>query len=192
MSEFFRKNNCILICAYPKVVLLLVLIGGVEMSFSAEQTTVERVDLVQYTGLWYEFARLPNSFQKKCAHSTTANYELRPDGKIDVLNRCKKADGKVAVAKGIARRPDNNKQGKLQVSFVAFFGWRLFWGDYWIIGLADDYRYAIVGSPSKKYLWVLSREPNLNSSDWQHIQSILEKYKYPVEKLIVSGKISKI
>ena len=143
-----------------------------------EPTVVNSVDLKRYVGVWYEIAKIPNSFQKKCARNTTATYQLRSDGKIDVINRCVEADGSVNEAKGIAKVVDTTSNAKLKVSFVRILGISLFWGDYWIIGLDKDYKYAVVGTPSRKYGWILSRTPKLSNEEMQKIFSILKKQGY--------------
>jgi apolipoprotein D and lipocalin family protein len=97
-------------------------------------TTVRAVDLKRYVGLWYEIARIPNRFQKQCVRGTTAEYKLREDGRISVVNRCFKKDGDVDDAEGVAEVVDATSNTKLKVSFVSFLGWRPFWGDYWVIG----------------------------------------------------------
>ncbi len=122
---------------------------------------VAHVDLARYVGLWHEIARIPNRFQKQCAWGVTAEYELRPDGRIDVINRCHKKDGSVDQAKGLARVVDTATNSRLKVSFFSIFGWRPVWGDYWIIDLADDYSYAVVCSPDRKYGWILARKDHL-------------------------------
>ncbi|MGD2216714.1 MAG: lipocalin family protein [Gemmatimonadales bacterium] len=131
--------------------------------------TVERVDLERYVGLWYEIARIPNGFQESCARGVTAEYELRDDGRIDVINRCITSGGRVVEAKGLARVEDAESNARLKVSFFSIFGWRPIWGDYWIIGLGDEYDFALVGSPDRKYGWILSREPEL---DWYALEGI--------------------
>jgi apolipoprotein D and lipocalin family protein len=130
---------------------------------SVPPTTVATVDLQRYVGRWYEIAKIPNRFQKQCTRGTTAEYTLRADGRIEVLNRCTTADGQTDEAKGVAKVVDRDSNSKLKVSFVRFLGVQLFWGDYWIIGLGADYEYAIVGSPDRKYAWLLSRTPHLTS-----------------------------
>ena len=143
-----------------------------------EPTVVHSVDLKKYVGVWYEIAKIPNSFQKKCARNTTATYKLRSDGNIDVINRCVEADGSVNEAKGIAKVVDTTSNAKLEVSFVSILGINLFWGDYWIIGLDKDYTYAVVGTPSRKYGWILSRTPQLSSEKMEEVFSILKKQGY--------------
>ena len=141
-------------------------------------TTVDSVDLNKYVGLWYEIAKIPNSFQRNCDHNTTATYKLIEDEKIEVINRCIEKDGSVNEAKGIAKVVDTKTNSKLEVSFVRIFGISLFWGDYWIIGLDKDYRYAVVGTPTRKYGWILSRSPKLSDEDMGNIFTLLRRQGY--------------
>ena len=143
-----------------------------------EPVAVDSVDLSRYVGTWYEIAKIPNSFQSKCARNTTAMYALRDDGEIDVLNRCEESDGSENVAKGLARVVDRKTNSKLEVSFVRFLGLQLFWGDYWIIGLDKNYGYAVVGTPSRKYGWILSRTPVLSAGDMEVVREILRMQGY--------------
>ena len=140
--------------------------------------TVDSVDLTKYAGLWYEIAKIPNRFQKSCARNTTAAYKLRDDGKIDVINKCIEENGDINEAKGLAEVVDTTTNAKLEVSFVRILGIQLFWGDYWIIGLDKDYKYAVVGTPSRKYGWILSRTPKLSTSDMNTTYNILRKQGY--------------
>jgi apolipoprotein D and lipocalin family protein len=128
--------------------------------------TVDNVDLERYAGDWYEVARFPNRFQDQCAGDVRVTYRRRSDGRIDVINRCRKSDGEIDVANGIARVVDQQTNAQLEVRFApAFLSWLpMVWGDYWIIGLDADYQWAVVGDPSRKYLWILSRTPVLDSS----------------------------
>ena len=112
------------------------------------------VELTRYLGRWYELARYEQAFQKDC-EGVTADYALRPDGKISVLNSCRKPDGKLKTATGTAKSVDTATGAKLKVSF---FG--PFYGDYWVLDHAEDYSWSIVGEPSGRYLWILSREAN--------------------------------
>ncbi len=141
-------------------------------------TTVRAVDLARYAGVWHEIARIPNRFQRQCVRGTTATYSLRQDGDIDVVNRCGVEDGGVDEARGVARIVDPMSRAKLQVSFVSFFGWRPFWGDYWVIGLDEDYRWAIVGHPDRGYGWVLARTPTLADDALDEVFVILERNGY--------------
>jgi len=144
----------------------------------APVTTVGAVDLDRYVGRWYEIAKIPNRFQKKCVRGTTAEYSLREDGRIDVLNRCIEKDGDQNEAEGIAKIVDSETNARLQVSFVSFIGWRPFWGDYWIIGLDDDYQWAVIGTPDRKYGWVLARTPSLGDDTMDEVFAIIEKNGY--------------
>ena len=117
--------------------------------------SVGKVDLGRYAGRWYEIASFPMFFQRRCIGDTTAEYALRSDGDISVVNRCRTEDGFDEVT-GKAWAVDGTGNGQLKVSF--FWPFR---SDYWIIGLDDDYRWAVVGNPNRKYLWVLSRTPRL-------------------------------
>ena len=116
------------------------------------------VDLHAYLGRWYEIARYEQSFQKGCA-GVTADYSLRDDGSITVLNRCRKPDGNIDEARGRAKVVDPSG-AKLKVSF---FG--PFYGDYWVLDHADDYSWSIVGEPSGRYLWLLARHPTPPQAD---------------------------
>lgn len=142
--------------------------------------TVEKVDLSRYLGTWYEIANFPQSFQRGCT-ATTANYTLRDDGEIDVLNRCRKGsvDGEEKSSLGRARVVDRATSAKLEVSFF-----RPFWGDYWVIDLADDYSYAVVGHPSRDYLWVLSRTSTMNEATYQGIIANLQALGYDTARLV--------
>ena len=123
---------------------------------------VEHVDLERYLGDWYEIKKLPNRFQAQCAGNTMATYRARDDGRLDVINRCLTGAGNWKQANGVARVTDPLTNAKLEVSFVQLFGWNLFWGDYWILDLAPDYGYVIVGHPQRRYGWILSRTPVLD------------------------------
>ena len=128
--------------------------------------TVDSVDLTRYAGDWFEIARFPNRFQDECAGDVRATYVTRPDGRIDVVNRCRDQSGGTVEARGVARVVDAQTRAKLQVRFApAWLSWLpMVWGDYWVIGRASDYSWAVVGSPDRDYLWILARRPAL---DWE-------------------------
>jgi apolipoprotein D and lipocalin family protein len=137
---------------------------------------VPDVDLERYSGTWYEVARLPNRFEKNCAGDITATYAPRPDGRITVTNRCRKTDGTINEASGVARRVKNQPPSVLQVrfapSYLSFLP--MVWGDYNIIELGPAYDYAVVGSHDRKYLWVLSRTPRIDRTLYR---SLLDRAK---------------
>ena len=142
--------------------------------------TVNFVDLDRYTGQWYEIARYEHRFQKGCVGSK-ATYTVRDDGKITVLNECydESFSGKLRSVKGKAWVVDKETNARLKVSFFWPFA-----GDYWIIDLGQNYEYAIVGHPSRKYLWVLSRSPEMDEDVYQSILARLQKQEYDTAKLI--------
>ena len=154
---------------------------------AVEMSTVDKVDLTRYVGLWYEIAKIPNKFQDQCARGTTAEYTVRDDGRLTVVNRCFKDNGDLDEAKGEAKIVDPDTNAELQVSFVSFLGWRPFWGDYWVIGLDEDYQWAVIGTPERKFGWVLARTPTLAASVLEEIFLILERNGYAREAFELSA-----
>jgi apolipoprotein D and lipocalin family protein len=138
---------------------------------------VPHVDLKKYLGKWYEIAHLPARFQDGCM-DTTATYTLSDDGSISVLNECRRR-GKVKRAKGKAKVADTTSGAKLKVTFF----WP-FYGDYWIINLGTDYEYAVVGTPNRKYLWILSRTPQMDDSLFSQLIDSVRSKGFDVTKLI--------
>jgi len=142
-----------------RLIFSLLLLLCSNLAFATDEApavrSVAQVDLNRYVGKWYEIAAFPMYFQRHCTGNTTAEYALKPDGEIRVTNRCDTRDGS-DEAIGNAWAPDHAKPGQLKVSF--FWPFR---SDYWIIGLDSDYRWAVVGNPNRKYLWILSRTPAL-------------------------------
>lgn len=124
--------------------------------------TARRVDLARYMGTWYEIARYPNSFQTGCSQST-ATYSLQEDGRVRVVNRCLGKTGK-EEAHGTAKVVDRTTNAKLKVTFF----WP-FYGDYWILDLGENYDYAVVGTPDRKYLWILSRTPVMEDALYERL-----------------------
>ncbi|MGE5237465.1 MAG: lipocalin family protein [Chloroflexota bacterium] len=170
------------------IVFMLSLLSGCSHRTGHGETplqVVPYVDIERYMGTWYEIARYPHRFQRGCVAST-ATYGLRDDGDVDVLNRCrlKSLDGEISFAKGRARVVDRTTNAKLEVSFF-----RPFWGDYWIIDLDEQYRYAVVGHPSRKYLWVLSRSPAMDEQIYGKILDGLVRQLYDVTKLIKTPQV---
>ena len=151
----------------------------------APLATVPQVDLDRYVGRWHELARTPNWFQRNCAADVTADYARRPDGTVSVVNSCRRADGAVDRAEGTARVVDPATNAKLEVAFApeALRWIPAVWGNYWVIELAPDYRYAIVGEPSRTYLWVLSRTPTLDEASWQAIDARIAAAGYDRAKV---------
>lgn len=142
--------------------------------------TVESVDINKYLGQWYEIARLPNSFEKGM-ECVTANYTLKKNEKIEVLNKGYLIDnkGEFKTAKGVAWVPKTKYPGRLKVSFF-----RPFSGKYYIIALDKDYKYALVGDPSRKYLWILSRTKTLDDSIYTNLLDTAQKHKFDISTII--------
>jgi apolipoprotein D and lipocalin family protein len=141
--------------------------------------TVKSVDMNKYSGRWYEIASYPQRFQKGC-HCTTATYTPRDKGYVVVENRCNKdsINGPESYIKGKAFVDKNSGNAKLKVQF--FWPFR---GKYWIIDLADDYSYAVVGHPNRKYLWILSRTPQPDKHILSGILDRMEKKGFDRSKL---------
>ena len=145
----------------------------------ASLQAVPYVDLARYVGRWYEIARYPNRFEKDCASNVTATYTQLSDGKIEVLNECRKADGQLKRSKGTAMVLDKGTNAKLKVTFFWPFS-----GNYWIIDLAPDYSYAVIGEPDRNYLWILSRTSVLTESTYGEIITRVRELGYDPSKLM--------
>jgi len=147
--------------------------------------TVPFVDLDKYSGKWYEVASYPQRFQKGC-HGTTAEYTTTKKGYVIVENRCNKDSlaGKKSYIKGKAFVEKNSGNAKLKVQFFWPFS-----GKYWIIDLAEDYSYAVVSHPNRKYLWILSRTPHMNETVYQQIRNRLEEKGFDLSNLQKTDQI---
>jgi len=161
------------------VITAMVLAGMGAADRKSELEVVSAVDLSRYAGRWYEIARLPNRFEKKCADSVTATYTLRSDGKVDVVNRCRKANGEYTTASGKAKIVDKKTNAKLKVTFF----WP-FYGDYWILDLGPNYEYAVVGAPNRDYLWILSRTPQLDEQLYQRLLREMATRGFATDRMI--------
>jgi len=143
---------------------------------------VPHVDLARYQGNWYEIASFPQSFQKGCV-ATIANYSIRPDGDVDVVNTCrdKTFDGKIRTAKGKAWVTDPETNAKLRVRFFWPFS-----GKYWIIELGTDYDYAVIGHPDRDYLWILSRTPHMDQKLYDNLLAKISAKGFDLSKLKIT------
>lgn len=150
-----------------------------------ELKTVEHVDLSRYLGTWYDIASFPQWFQRGCT-ATTARYTLKDNGEIEVVNACRKGslDGRLKESRGRARVADVQTNARLEVSFFGNF-----WGDYWIVELGADYEYSVVGSPSRDYLWILSRTPRIDGVVYNGILQRLKEQGYEVERLVLTPQM---
>lgn len=154
----------------------------------ANKETVKELDLNKYLGTWYEIARFDHGFEKGLV-GVTATYSLREDGKIKVVNSGFKntLDGKKSIAVGKAKIPNPQDNAKLKVSFFWFF-----YGDYFVLDLGKNYEWAIIGSSSDNYLWILSRTPQIDDILYNEILDKLKTRGYDISKIIkVEQKLNK-
>ncbi len=139
--------------------------------------TIATLDVPRYMGTWYEIAKYPNRFQRHCASDTRAQYSLQPGGDVQVINRCRRADGSIDEAVGSARQPGDATSPRLQVRFAP--RWLSFlpfvWGNYWVVDLDPDYQLAAVSEPKREYLWILSRTPTVAPAAYA---ALLERLAY--------------
>ena len=160
--------------------ILLAITAFLSLGCSSHQPplkTVEKVDIQKYLGRWYEIARYEHSFEVGC-RNVSANYTLLDDGKIAVLNSCTKEDKEPSEAHGKAYATDDSN-ARLKVSFF----WP-FYGDYWVLMLDEAYQYALIGEPSREYLWILSRDKSLDDETRAKILARLPEFGYDAEQLI--------
>ncbi|KON81694.1 lipocalin family protein [Azoarcus sp. PA01] len=147
--------------------------------------TIASLDVPRYMGRWYEIAKYPNRFQKKCVGDTTAEYSLQPDGNLHVINRCRIEDGQFDEAIGAARQIGDQSSPKLEVRFAP--AWLSFipavWGDYWVIDLDPDYQVAVVSEPKREYLWILSRSPKVSPDVYDKLLQRLRGKGFDTRKL---------
>lgn len=152
--------------------------------------TIDALDVPRYMGKWYEIARYPNWFQKKCVSDSSAEYSIRTDGRVQVVNRCRQVNGEMKEASGIARQIGGSTSAKLKVSFV--HPWLSFipavWGDYWVIDLDSDYQLVAVSEPSRQYLWILARTPTVEQKTFDAMLSRLKSRGFESDKLILQSR----
>jgi apolipoprotein D and lipocalin family protein len=167
-------------------VAMLIMTGCVGMESRQPLPTAPSVDLTRYVGTWYEIARLPMWFQRHCIDSK-AIYTILPDNKIGVHNECVTDSGTLDQADGVATVVDPTTNAKLAVTFDNFFA-RLVGpsrqGNYWIIDLDPDYRIAMVGTPDRRYLWILARRPHIDDPTYQRLVAKAEALGFPISELI--------
>jgi apolipoprotein D and lipocalin family protein len=147
--------------------------------------TIPALDVQRYLGAWYEIAKYPNWFQRKCLSNTKAVYSARTDGTLKVLNSCVTAEGQVSEAEGTARQIGAKDSPKLEVRFAP--AWLSFipmvWGDYWVIDLDPQYQVAVVSDPRREYLWILSRTPQLDKKVYEDTLQRIQAQQFDARKL---------
>ena len=150
----------------------------------SETSVVSQLDLSRYQGQWFETARFPNFFQKKCQKNVKAHYRLLDKGFIEVINSCEQKNGKTKSVTGRAKQQGSDSTSKLEVSFFDILGWRPIWGDYWVLYIDADYKIAVIGDKNKKYGWILSRKTTLTKSQKDTSLAVLTKNGYDIQKLL--------
>ncbi len=172
------------------IVMCLVLSACAGMEPTEPLPTATSVDLARYTGTWYEIARLPMWFQRHCVDSK-AIYTNRPDGAVGVHNECVTDTGGLDQIEGVATVVDQKTNARLTVVFDNFFA-RLFGssreGNYWIIDLDPDYRTSVVGTPDRRFLWILSRTPHLDDATYQRLVERARQLGFSVSDLILAKR----
>lgn len=152
---------------------------------------VAALDLARYAGLWHEIAHLPLVFQRQCASDITAEYTVTQDGQIRVRNACRTREGSLDTATGVARMVRPGPEGALQVRFAPdWLRWLPWvWADYWVIEIDPGYQWAVVGSPSRRYLWVLSRSADMSRAQFDAIRSRATLRGYALDELRVDAPL---
>ncbi len=161
----------------------------VPTSASVTVATGASIDVPRYMGTWYEVAKFPNRFQKKCARNTQATYSLQADGAVRVANRCTMSDGVMNEAIGAARQIGPPTSPKLEVRFapawLSFLPW--VWGNYWVIDLDANYQWVAVSEPGREFLWILSRTPQMEPAAYQALVLRLAEKGFDIGKLEASS-----
>lgn len=151
---------------------------------------VPSLDLQRYLGQWHEIAHLPMFFQRKCLDTITATYTANTDGTIGVHNACRDKDGAIDASDGVARTVQG-RTAALKVRFApSWLAWLpIVWADYWVVDLDINYQWAVVGGPSRKYMWVLSRNPTMSRETFDAITRRAKQRGYPVDLLVMAAQL---
>ena len=180
--SLFKFANLVLI---GSALLIQTTVYGQTTTVSIPVKTIASLDVPRYLGVWYEIAKFPNWFQKKCVSNTKAVYSLKSDSNLQVLNSCKTASNEISQAEGTAKQIGAKDSPKLEVRFAP--EWLSFlpmvWGDYWVIDLDAQYQVAAVSDPKRDYLWVLSRTPQIDPKVYDELLSRLQQQQFDVRKL---------
>ena len=149
---------------------------------------ITSLDVARYMGTWYEVAKYPNWFQKRCIANTSATYAVQSNGMLQVLNRCQKEDGSMSEALGAAKQVGDTNSPKLEVRFAP--AWLSFlpfvWGNYWVIDLDPQYQLAAVSEPSRKYLWILSRSKTVEPKAYEALLQRLKQQGFNLDAIEIS------
>lgn len=149
---------------------------------------ITSLDVARYMGTWYEVAKYPNWFQKRCIANTSATYATQQNGMLQVVNRCQKEDGSMSEALGAAKQVGDAYSPKLEVRFAP--AWLSFlpfvWGNYWVIDLDPQYQLAAVSEPSRKYLWILSRSKTVEPKAYEALLQRLKQKGFNLDAIEIS------
>ncbi len=150
---------------------------------------VTSLDINRYAGQWHEIARLPMYFERKCLDAVTATYTPNPDGTVHVHNTCRTSTGRMSVD-GVARMK-GNQPAALEVRFApAWLTWLpVAWADYWVIEVDADYQWAVIGSPGRKHLWILSRQPSMERELFRTLKEHSRQRGYQVDQLMMTAPL---
>lgn len=179
-----------------KSIFFLKLAIGVLIATSAAATpvaTIDALDVQRYMGTWYEIAKFPNWFQRKCAGQTRAQYSALPNGDVQVFNSCTTAEVKTMDATGLAKQVGGTNSPKLKVRFAPeWLTWLpLVWGEYWIIDLDPQYQLAAVSDSKREYLWVLSRTPQVEATAYNALLTRLKAQGFETHRLELTPQLEK-
>lgn len=179
ISRFLSAALCALSALIPVHVV------AVEREGHEPLTVIAALDVPRYMGTWYEISKFPNRFQKQCIGYTSADYSIRADGQVQVINRCRLENGETSEAIGMARQVGGRDSPRLEVRFapawLSFIPW--VWGNYWVVDLDPDYQLVAVSEPKREYLWVLSRTPQVESGAYAALLQRLTDKGFDVSRL---------
>ena len=174
-----------------KSLILKILLSSLALTAMAnegELRTIPALDVPRYMGTWYEIAKYPNRFQKKCVKDTRADYALLANGSLQVTNRCTLESGEVDVVVGAVRQVGEARSPKLEVRFapewLSFIPW--VWGNYWVVDLDPEYQMVAVSEPKREYLWILARTPTVNPRAYEELVARLEKQGLDSRKIVLT------
>jgi apolipoprotein D and lipocalin family protein len=180
-------NSLLFLCAFAALANGQVGPNGGQPASEA-LSTIAALDLRRFMGAWFEIARYPNWFQKKCVSDTKANYSQLTDGTLQVINRCTTESGNLSEVVGAARQMGESTAPKLEVRFAP--AWLSFlpavWGDYWVIDLDPEYQLVAVSEPKRQYLWILSRTPKVSQKVYEELLARLEKKGFDIHNLEIT------
>ena len=174
----------------PLVITTLIVASAPAAAATLPNQPVPSLDLQRYLGQWHEIAHLPMFFQRKCLDTITATYTANLDGTIGVHNACRDRDGSIDASDGVARKVEG-RTAALKVRFApSWLAWLpIVWADYWVVDLDVNYRWAVVGGPSRKYMWVLSRLPKMSRATFDEITRRAEQRGYPIDDLVMAAPL---